>query len=235
MRGTKNSDVIRALLAINKNNHVISEWAKSSNSILPIASSIISTNPCRALVLPRSKSCEMRNHCSTRPLRFVTGDESERWSCFPCDRLDLCSGKKVCLRKSNQRLFTRVSKKAMRVRNPPKRESDELLTKHTARMSACWITLRCPTQLRRGTKIRRAGFKWVLHIRNHYDLFFFVWYPSVTWNKQCRSFFGCQWPPLFFFVILSCMTSSLCLFNLQSRLLCFIAVLSLTRGQNGNI
>lgn len=177
----------------------------------------------------------MRNHCSTRPLRFVTGNESERWSCFPCDRLDLCSGKKVCLRKSNQRLFTRVSKKAMRVRNPPKRESDELLTKHTARMSACWITLRCPTQLRRGTKIRRAGFKWVLHIRNHYDLFFLFGIPQLHGTNSVDLSSAVSGPPFFFFVILSCMTSSLCLFNLQSRLLCFIAVLSLTRGQNGNI
>lgn len=56
---------------------------------------------------------------------------------------------------------------------------------------------------------------------------FFVWYPSVTWNKQCRSFFGCQWP--FFVVILSCMTSSLCLFNLQSRLLFYRRFIADTR------
>lgn len=131
----------------------------------------------------------------------------------------------MCLRKSNQQLFYPSLQKAIRVRTP-KRESDELLTKayHTHERILNYAMV--STQLHRGTKIHRAGFKWVLHIRNHYDLFCLV---SLSYMEQTVSIFLRLSVALFFFVILSCMTSSLCLFNLQSRLLFYRRFIADTR------
>lgn len=111
----------------------------------------------------------------------------------------------------------------------PKREFDELLTKHTMLMSAYWITLWWrPRNCTEGPKSTELGFKWVLHIRNHYDLFCLV---SLSYMEQTVSILLRLSVALFFFffVILSCMTSSLCLFKLQSRLLFYRRFIADTR------
>lgn len=139
--------------------------------------------------------------------------------------------KKVCLHKSNQQLFIQVSKKAIRVRNPPEtwiwQVAHKAYRPHERILNYAMVS----TQLHSGTKIRRVGFKWVLRIRRNDDRSCLV---SLSYMEQTASIF-LQLSVALFLLFFHVWLHRCVYLIFEVFFFCFIAIFYLTRGENGDI
>lgn len=125
---------------------------------LPIASSIISTKSMLAAGFALFKKLY-----DAKPLFNLTimlRHWKQIWALvvFSLWQTDLCLTRRCVsanLISGHLSIYPSLQK-AIRVRTP-KREFDKLLTEHTIRMSAYWITLRCPRNCTEGPKSTELG------------------------------------------------------------------------------